>query len=80
MRHLMEIWGLLLNIAGTGLLLRWPPQVTSRYSDGSQAVLWKNNPQSSGKVFYWLQKVGGRTGLVLLLIGFTLQFCAEFAI
>lgn len=79
MAHLVGIVGLSLNMAGTVLLLWFPPTVQGYTADGSQNLgWWSNLPKDDEQRRQWqrkylVRKWAFRGTMGLLLIGFASQ-------
>lgn len=71
-----QLCGLIFNIAGSLLLLLFPPATIQYTQAGQQIVTWAGTPSPKGKVLFVLQRFGSRVGFTLLLIGFVLQLSA----
>jgi hypothetical protein len=68
--HPLAAAGLVLNMVGAALLLRYPPAAVTLLEDGAEVSTWV---MPATKRRHVLQKWGFRMAIVALLIGFGLQ-------
>jgi hypothetical protein len=73
MAHPLGMLGLIVNVAGTFLLLRFPPAVVQYTQDGRRVVEWVGTPTAEGKHRALLAMRGYPLGVSLLTLGFLLQ-------
>jgi hypothetical protein len=73
MTHVFGIIGLIVNMAATVLLLRFPPSVREYTADGAPIVAWKGTASDAGKRKFRFRRDGYKFAIALLLLGFFLQ-------
>jgi hypothetical protein len=73
MAHPFGIIGLIVNMAASVMLLRFPPPVSEYTPDGAPIIGWRGRPTPDGKRHYELRKHGYKLAIALLFLGFFLQ-------
>jgi hypothetical protein len=71
--------GLIANMVGTLLMLRYPPSVQEYTESGRPIILWAGRESADGKYRYTMRKHAYSFALSLLFFGFFLQLLDLFA-
>lgn len=72
----LNMVGLVLGACGAFLMAWYPPRVHPYNEDGSAAFAFTSNPTPEGRIRGKRQAILGKTGPLLLGVGFLLQLAA----